>query len=276
MTNPESPTTFINHKGRLVHKAKDHHDASNKSSSTTLAQPLVMVDQQEGVKLVEKSMWRKWKDGGITRTEYNDYMARQNGFNDANDAINHWIADKGMTRSEYNDYKACKEGYKNHSDRCMQWRYKRGMNKSTIDNKECANYLGIHIAERLLSKIFENVTRMPYGNPSYDFICKKGYKIDVKSSCIRKNRNNWSFGIDKNQIADYFLLLAFDNRKDLNPLHIWLIKGNEMLGNGNMVKKPLNVRNTLTIFNTEKNIGLYKKYEQIDKLEKLKECCGEL
>lgn len=56
MTNPELPTTFIDHKGRLVRKAKDHHDASHKSNFTTLAQPLVMVDQQEGVKLVEKTL----------------------------------------------------------------------------------------------------------------------------------------------------------------------------------------------------------------------------
>lgn len=269
MSYPEPQESFVTHRGKVEKKSPRHYESSNKSQSTTLAQPLVMVDIHKFTK--EKSMWRKWKDGEITRTKYNDFMAQQNGFKDANDAINQWIVDRGMTRSEYNDYKAQKSGYKNHSDRCMQWRYKRGMNKSTIDNKKCANYLGIHIAERLLSKIFEDVKRMPYANRGYDFICKRGFKIDVKSSCLSKNRNNWNFHIDNNQIADYFLLLAFDNREDLNPLHIWLIRGDEIFN-----KRTVQSRKGITIFNTIKNIGLYKSYEQTGKLEKLKECCGKL
>ena len=71
---------------------------------------------------------------------------------------------------------------------------------------------------------------MPYGHKGFDFFCNKGKKIDVKSACIyidnRGNRSDsWSFHIHRNSIADYFLCLAFDNREDLNPLHIWLIPG---------------------------------------------------
>ncbi|MCK5027433.1 MAG: hypothetical protein KAS07_03365 [Candidatus Pacebacteria bacterium] len=88
----------------------------------------------------------------------------------------------------------------------------------------------MHVAERVLSKVFKDVQEMPYGYKGYDFICNKGKKIDVKSSCIyidkRGNRSGtWSFCIKKNKIADYFLCIAFDNREDLNPLHIWLIPG---------------------------------------------------
>ena len=91
-------------------------------------------------------------------------------------------------------------------------------------NKYCSNYLGIVIAEQVLSKVFKNVQVMPYGNKNYDFICEKGYKIDVKSACLSKNKY-WSFGINKNKIPDYFLCLAFDNRINLNPLYLWLIPG---------------------------------------------------
>ena len=62
-------------------------------------------------------------------------------------------------------------------------------------------------------------------NPGYDFICNRGKKIDVKSSCIRRG-NTWIFRINYNTIADYFLCLAFDNRADLNPMHIWLLPSN--------------------------------------------------
>lgn len=98
------------------------------------------------------------------------------------------------------------------------------------DNAACSMYLGVHIAERVLSHVFKNVKRMPHCNPGYDFICGRGYKIDVKSSCLRTyagHSPHWMFTIDKNTTADYFLCLAFDNRKDLNPMHIWLLPGRD-------------------------------------------------
>ena len=93
------------------------------------------------------------------------------------------------------------------------------------ENKECASYLCVHIAERVLSHVFKDVKRMPYGNRGYDIICNKEKLIDIKSSCIRTIHNNWSFSIRRNTIADYFLCLAFDKLKDLNPLHGWLLPG---------------------------------------------------
>lgn len=93
------------------------------------------------------------------------------------------------------------------------------------ENKDCSSYFGINIVERALRNIYNNVQRMPMNNPGYDFICGKGKKIDSKGSCIRKNRNNWVFAIRRNTIPDYFCCIAFDNREDLTPLHIWLIPG---------------------------------------------------
>ena len=94
-------------------------------------------------------------------------------------------------------------------------------------NRECASFLGVYVAERILSHVFKHVERMPYGNPGFDFICGGGYEIDVKASCRFHRKegqsDRWLFTVHKNKIAKYFLCLAFDNRNDLNPEHIWLI-----------------------------------------------------
>jgi hypothetical protein len=99
-------------------------------------------------------------------------------------------------------------------------------------NKQCSIYFGIHVAEKLLSNVFKNVTRMPNNNHGFDFICGRGLKIEVKSACLRNTctpkgkfptGKQWLFKIKRNDIADYFALLAFDNRMQLNPVYFWLI-----------------------------------------------------
>lgn len=95
-------------------------------------------------------------------------------------------------------------------------------------NRYCPSFLGINVAEHVLSNVFKNVVRTPMGNKGFDFWCDNGFKIDVKSSCQLKNRHPaWAFNIHHNKIADYFLCIAFDNREDLNPLHLWLVPGNK-------------------------------------------------
>ena len=99
------------------------------------------------------------------------------------------------------------------------------------ENRACSQFLGVYVAEQVLSHVFKNVEQMLINTPGYDFICGKGYKVDVKSSCRSSCgtfADRWIFHIDKNQIADYFLMAAFDNRNDLNPEHIWLIPSGEI------------------------------------------------
>jgi len=193
-----------------------------------------------------KSMWKKKEDGDISRKEYDDWWAQ-------------------------------KKGYENYIEYKKEWRHETGRNQDMSENKDCAQYLGIHISEKYLSKIWDNVIRMPNGNRGYDFICGKGFKVDVKSACLSMVSTNyrdyygWRYLINKNKVADYFLLLAYDNRKDLNPLHIWLIKGDEIIN-----KKNLNNRDILMIFNSSTSLYKYKVYERIDKLDNLKECCENL
>ena len=136
-----------------------------------------------------------------------------------------------------------------------------GFVSGIINNKNCPNYLGITVAERVLSKVFKNVERMPNNNPGYDFICNKGYKIDVKSSTKMKYRNGWLFNIRYNKIADYFLCLVFDDRKNLNLLHIWLIPSNK-------------INNLMGLVISESKLDKWNKYELFDKLNKVIACCN--
>lgn len=157
------------------------------------------------------------------------------------------------------------------------WYHKKGLKQPMAENKECPLYLGVHIAETVLSKVFENVEKMPQNNPGYDFICNKGYKIDVKSACLN-NRNYWAFSIYNNKIPDYFLLLAFDNRTSLKPLHLWLIKSTEIPP---MVRKRQADRaksigdyKHFVITNIPEKLIKLKQYELTDKLEKVIELCN--
>lgn len=136
----------------------------------------------------------------------------------------------------------------------LKRRNKNGL-LSMSENKKCSMYLGVHIAERILSNVFKEVKRMPTNNSGYDFICNHGKKIDVKSSCtrIRKNRApQWAFNIKNNTEADYFLCIAFDNIESLTPLYLWMIPGHAVnmlrgisisettLSNWSSFKLPLN------------------------------------
>lgn len=141
----------------------------------------------------------------------------------------------------------------------------RRIHRPASKTKQCSVYLGIIIAEKVLSRFFDNMIKMPYNNPGYDFICGKGFKIDCKSSCLcydkrKPNRAYWHFTIKRNEIADYFLCLAFDNRDSLEPQHIWLIPG-----------KWISNQVGLNITNKPKPIAKWSKCEK--PLDRVIACC---
>lgn len=146
----------------------------------------------------------------------------------------------------------------------MRSRRKHGV-LAMSDNKSCALYLGVHIAERVLSHVFKDVKRMPLHNPGYDFICNEGKLIDVKASVQQRNTPTaswrWKFEINHNVIADYFLCLAFDNREDLNPLHLWLLPSSKF-----------NKMKAISI--SQSTLFKWSRYEQ--PIEKVLDCRDEL
>lgn len=138
-------------------------------------------------------------------------------------------------------------------------KYRKGV-KPMNENKTCSQYLGVNVAEKVLSKTFKDVEVMPRNNPGYDFICNKGKKIDVKSSCVNK-QNIWQFNIRNNAVADYFLCIAFDNRDDVNPLHVWLIACDI-------------VHDCKTVSISERNISKWDSYK-LD-IKNVVECCDKI
>ena len=91
--------------------------------------------------------------------------------------------------------------------------------------------LGLYI-ERTIASMF-GVPTEPHNTPDIDFICPNGYKMQVKTASVTYGRGNprWSFGINKNKIADHFILVAVNNiddidKEDFKPEHIWMMKGN--------------------------------------------------
>ncbi len=163
-------------------------------------------------------------------------------------------------------------GYKDINEYNRKYYYRTGQGLPMDKNRNCSMFLGVHIAEKILPCVFKEVKRMPNGNRGFDFICNKGFKIDVKSSCILHipKWNFWTFNIEKNKLTDYFLCIAFDDRKNLNIEHIWLIKGDEFIKNS----KNLNEYMKLSLGTSYKTIETFKKYEITDKLNEINKICN--
>lgn len=155
---------------------------------------------------------------------------------------------------------------RSHPGASVAWRHRTGNMRPMDTAKDCPMYLGVYIAERALSKFFDNIERMPANNPGYDFVCGKGFKIDVKSSCLlnKENKNpRWQFTIRHNTVADYFLCLGFDDRTSLEPMHVWLIPG-----------RRINCMKGMSITNSPNVITKWEQYER--PLDRLVACCDEM
>jgi hypothetical protein len=145
-------------------------------------------------------------------------------------------------------------------------RYRKGERTPLSEAKNCASYLGVYIAERALANFFDNITKMPTNNPGFDFVCGRGFKIDVKSSCLiyyPKKTPRWKFATGHNDITDYFLCLAFDNRENLEPQHVWLIPS-----------KDIRSKTAVVITNGDKWMDPWKQYER--PMNRVLSCCNQM
>lgn len=122
-------------------------------------------------------------------------------------------------------------------------------------------------------KTFEDPIKMPPNNPGFDWICKMGEKIDHKGSCIVRSKMTkweyWEYHIEHNNVADYFILSAWDNRDSLNPLHIWIFHKNDIIRERKFCKFE-----NFGITNSPKKLKELEKYEVTDRLDKLRELCN--
>lgn len=134
------------------------------------------------------------------------------------------------------------------------------------ENRNCPQWLGVHVAERALSKFFKHVVRTSSGSPGGDFRCDRNYLIDVKCSCLHfpKGRSPyWMFAIRHNTEADYFLFLLFDDRENLTPMHVMLVPG-----------VTVNHLAAVSIVNTHKGLAKWGQCER--PLERVVCCCEQI
>lgn len=180
-----------------------------------------------------------------------------------------WIKNTGCkNRRDYENKCAQNSGYKDCNDRQRKYRYNKGINMPMSDNDECSPYFGIYIAENYVAKTFEDPILMPLNNRYYDWICKKGQKIEHKAACLRKKGTDfgWLFShINFNPIADYFIFSAWDNRESLIPMHIWIFHKEDMI-RGEIFWN----RMSLWISNNSKGLEEFENYDVTNKLERLK------
>jgi hypothetical protein len=179
---------------------------------------------------------------------------------------------------DFGIYNRSKDGHQQYCKICnneikLESSHRIGTRKPMNESKKSGVWLGCYVAERVLYNTFNNVIRMPMGNPGYDFICGRGFKIDVKSSCYGTmsythngsiyTYGKWDFRIKYNNIADYFLLLAFDDRTNLNPKHMWLVPSS-----------IINSKLAISIIDTNKCLGKWKMYEK--STDKVIQCCNNM
>lgn len=185
-----------------------------------------------------------------------------------------------ITTKEYRDKCAQNAGFENKAEYDREYSYKTGRRLPKEFNEDCPVYFGCY-TESLMIQTFEGAIRMPNNNPGFDWTCKNGDKIDNKGVCLRYNtHNNWSgwrFSIRYNDIADWFILSAWDNRDSLQPLYVWAFHKNDMvkyrIGRHNVLKKFCN-RESIAIPNTPEGLKEFEKYEVTNRLIKLKELCN--
>lgn len=228
--------------------------------------------------------------GFVSRSDYQNHLSQQKGFGSQREEYIHNIHKKGFKDDkEYRNYLFReKTGYDriNTDIRLNNWAHNRGFNNYkeyldiiTIgrglpgipniicDDRSDIHFIG-HIAEYGVSRIFKNIQGMFFTNRGYDFVCETGEKIEVKASLLHID-NKFAFHIKYNDIADYFILIGFDNVLDLNPLYMWIIKNRELI-------RDVSISNIkiLNIANDKKDIAYFQIYEKEGKLEELKNVCA--
>jgi hypothetical protein len=150
----------------------------------------------------------------------------------------------GLTKSVLEFYPRTdrKVGYKSDCIDCIIKKREKHRRSKGIqpfyENKECSQYLGVHIGEHQLAKellesYFKHVPiQMKNNNRGFDFTVD-GYRVQVKTgSMVGRHFKNgtlgWQFCVYKNKVVDYFLLIAIDDRDKLNKLYSWLVPGTKL------------------------------------------------
>lgn len=222
---------------------------------------------------VTKWLW----ENGITK-----------GWNIHQEALEVKLKNAGCkTEYEYQNMRAKILGYKDQSERTMHDLYEKGICVPSSEDEDLSQYfgnLGEQLFKKFLNVIFENVERMKYTNYGFDFTCNniskefinkhptfklevnKEYRIQIKARCRRiyEKYIRWDFPIKYNN-ADYFILVAFDNRENLNIIHVWIFHKNDIVRGDKFWR-----RDSFTITDVPFKLEEFLDHELIEELELLK------
>lgn len=260
----------------------------------------------------KRNEWRrqngKMPDYTRIDKEKNEKIAKNVGYKDLREynkeSREKWAIDKGCDNfNEYvrthRDIWANEKGYDSYNERRNENDWEKGKRLPMSIKEDCSVNFGVYKGEELfkiyLSTIFERVVHMKYGNKCFDFKCRnpkqefidnyhitieknKEYRIQSKVSSLTDDC--FAFTIDNNENTDFFILVGFDNRYNLNVVSIWLIGIDEMIragtrNNGYTIKKIWDRRVLRIYMNTKSQMSFiyFKKYELTDEIDKLKKIC---
>lgn len=167
---------------------------------------------------------------------------------------------------------ANKDGFDNIKE-WLKWKDETNY-KLLPDNYSCSTYLGKigeNISDLMLTELFGSIERkIPLHGGGYDRIVKGGHKIDIKVRCLRHKKNHgwigYSFEIDHNDNADYFLLIGIDNLIDKKLMYIWLIHRDDIVRGRKFYRRA-----SFNITNKENYLHELQKYDVSNKLKGIKE-----
>ena len=231
--------------------------------------------------------------------------ARQNGISRNHADIYHDIRMRSAKNAGFDNISEyMKDYYRNNVEYMREYARERTWKKNSepmSENKDSSSFFGVFVGEGIFKEylltIFENVEKMDYGNPGFDFICKNPrqdfidkypqlkltidseYKIQLEVCCLYDHINKSSyfkFHVKHNNTPDYYILVGFNTRECLDILHIWMFHRNDMIRKGNSYTKKEEFwkRNSITITDDPDYLERFKYYEIVYKLNELKDLCN--
>ncbi len=204
---------------------------------------------------------------------------------------------------EYKDFLAERRGYNDNADYQRDWKYNTGRQSSRSKNRNCPAHTGIYIGEeniakQILSMIFEEYKIMTSNNYGFDYICKnpreeflnkhsifkfdsnREYHVDIKTAHLEHRKDGWvgyHFGINHNNIPDYFLLIGLNyiyDEEKIDILHIWLFKKDEIIRDMKFWKfinfsitNKLGKLLELSIYELKNELEKLKKWLELEKVQ---------
>ena len=180
------------------------------------------------------------------------------------------ILEKYGSIKNYRDILAKRKGFEDYNEEHRSYVHNTGRQLPKEVNKKCPAYFG-SFTESLMIQTFEDPIKMPYGNKGFDWTCKRGDKIDNKSVCLSLNIpywEGWIFSIEYNNIADWFILSAWDDRDSLTPLHVWIFHKNDIVRERKFWR-----RDSFSITNKPNHLKKFESYEASNRFDKLKDIC---